>query len=196
MSKSLNLSEPQPSLLRNRDNHGTSRGFVKGKHYELLSTYLEEKLNTYWLAKKKEGKRPWLLCHWAPCSPLLGGSSRAWLTASPSQLSQPPVGEGGKAGARPVLTQGRLLLEWVMTAHLTHRGRRSASEERKKPAPLSTAFIIQSFPQPGAATGVWEKHQPRPLSPALPEMWTANPVQRPEGGSEPCSGTLALQRSR
>lgn len=51
-------------------------------------------------------------------------------------------------GARPVLTQGRLLLGWEMTAHLTHREGAPLSEEQKKPAPLSAAFIIQSFPQP------------------------------------------------
>lgn len=67
-------------------------------------------------------------CHRAPCSPFLGISSQAGLAASPSQRSQPPVGEEGKARARSVLTQGRLLLGWVMTAHLTHRGRRSPSK--------------------------------------------------------------------
>lgn len=172
------------------------RAAGKCRHYKPLCTYLEEKLSTDWLQIKRKGEKPWLCCHWAPCSPLLGVSSQAWLAASPSQFLQPPVGEGGKAGARPVLTQGRLLLGWVMTAHLTHRGRRSASEERKKPAPLSAAFNYSELPTAWGCYGGVGEAPAKATLPSVPEVWTAHPAQRPKGGSEPTSGTLILQRSQ
>lgn len=69
---------------------------------------------------------------------------------------------------------------------ITHWGRRSASE-RKKPAPLFTAFIIQNFPQPDARLGVGEAPaKPKKVLPSLPDMWMANSAK----------GTLVLQRSK
>lgn len=130
---------------------------MENRHICPLAQHLEEELNKYWLENTK--RKTLAAVTVAPCSEFQGMALQP-----PPPSSQPPVGEGRKAGVGgAVLTQGRLLLEWVMTVCLTHWGRRSAPSEWKKPAPLLAAFIIQNFPQPGACTGGgggWEGEEP------------------------------------
>lgn len=99
-------------------------------------------------------------------------SSEAWLPGS--------CGRGRKGGARPVLT-GKIVPGWVMTTHLTHgEGTQRANGKSQHPSLLHSLFRTSHSLVP--ATGVWEKHQPRPGAPPLPEVWAANLVQRPQVG--------------
>lgn len=143
-------------------------------------------LNTYWLGKKR-GERPWLLCHGAPRSPFLGSQLSGVACSLPQPALAASRGRGRKKGGGEACSHPGKIAPGVGDDCTPHpQGRRTAERGTEKAStPLRRIHYSELPPTPGAAMGVWEKHQPRPLVPPLPGVWAANPGQRPEAESEP-----------